>query len=249
MPQRPPTTPRRKGAFYPAHPLFGRARACRWTPHRVRPTDPRRAQTRPYGLGTPKWFRRPVTPVCLRTALDSRCSGEVLSVRSNDSVGKRMAAGIGADRTHARRHPSPHHGKEAMNVSVPPFRRRNLPAVAALLIPTACLFWAFWPTFVELVEQWNHNPQYSHGYLVPVFAAVLLWLRRDRLDRAALRPSWWGLAPLAAGSGAPPCRSVLLLHLVRGNGPAALPRRAVSYWRAAERPGNGRGRRCSSSSL
>ena len=86
-----------------------------------------------------------------------------------------------------------------MNVSVSPTRSRILPAVAALLIPTACLFWAFWPTGVELVEQWNHNPTYSYGYLVPVFAAVLLWLRRGQLDHAALRPSWWGLIPLAAG--------------------------------------------------
>jgi exosortase len=86
-----------------------------------------------------------------------------------------------------------------MNVSVSPIRPRNLSAVAALLIPTVCLFWAFWPTCVELVQQWNNNPTYSYGYLVPLFAGVLLWVRRGRLDRAALRPSWWGLVPLAAG--------------------------------------------------
>jgi len=86
-----------------------------------------------------------------------------------------------------------------MNVSVSPIRPRNLSAVAALLIPTVCLFWAFWPTFGELAEQWNHNPTYSYGYLVPIFAVALLWVRRGRLDPTALRPSWWGLAFLAAG--------------------------------------------------
>ncbi len=86
-----------------------------------------------------------------------------------------------------------------MNASAVSLRSRNFPAVAALLIPTACLLWAFWPTLVELVEQWTNNPTYSYGYLVPVFAAVLLWVRRRRLDLAALRPSWWGLAPLTAG--------------------------------------------------
>jgi exosortase len=82
--------------------------------------------------------------------------------------------------------------------------RSLAPLVALLALPAACLAWAFWPTFVELAHSWN-DPQYSHGWLVPVFAAVLLWMRRGRLDRAALRPSWWGLAPLAAG---------LALHLV-----------------------------------
>ena len=80
-------------------------------------------------------------------------------------------------------------------------RPRSLaPLAVLLLLPAACLAWAFWPTFVDLAQSWN-DPQYSHGYLVPVFAAFLLWTRRGRLDRAALRPSAWGLAPLAGGLG------------------------------------------------
>ena len=79
-----------------------------------------------------------------------------------------------------------------------PRLRYGLPLLA-LLLPAACLAWAFWPTLIDLALTWNGNPQYSHGYLVPVFAAALLWLRRKRLDAAALRPSWWGLLPLAAG--------------------------------------------------
>jgi exosortase len=71
--------------------------------------------------------------------------------------------------------------------------------LAALLPPLACLLWAFWPSLVELAHAWQYNPQYSHGYLVPAFAAVLLWLRRDRLRDAELRPSVWGLPLLAAG--------------------------------------------------
>ncbi len=65
-----------------------------------------------------------------------------------------------------------------MNVTTPTLRPRprNWSALAALLpIPTACLVWAFWPTFFDLIQAWNGNPQYSHGYLVPVFAVVLLW--------------------------------------------------------------------------
>ena len=86
-----------------------------------------------------------------------------------------------------------------MTAAAPAPRPRPWPALLLLLIPSACLVWAFLPTLIDLVQTWNTDPQYSHGFLAPVFAAFLLWLRRGRLDRAALRPSWWGLAPLAAG--------------------------------------------------
>jgi exosortase len=34
---------------------------------------------------------------------------------------------------------------------------------------------------------------------VPVFALVLLWLRRDRLANSVMTPTWWGAAVLAGG--------------------------------------------------
>lgn len=49
------------------------------------------------------------------------------------------------------------------------------------------LLWAYWSTLVELARRWAGDPQYSHGYLVPAFALVLLWLRRERLSHA-VRP-------------------------------------------------------------
>jgi exosortase len=48
-----------------------------------------------------------------------------------------------------------------------------------------------------MADRWSNDPQYSHGFLVPVFAAVVLWQRRDRRPKA-LRPAWGGLAVLAA---------------------------------------------------
>lgn len=61
--------------------------------------------------------------------------------------------------------------------------------------------WAYWPNLAEMAHAWSHNPQYSHGYLVPGFAALLLWLRRDKLDATALAPSWWGAPFLLLGVG------------------------------------------------
>jgi exosortase len=75
--------------------------------------------------------------------------------------------------------------------------------IAFLLGTTAAalaLVWAFWTTLAEMATRWGHDPQYSHGYLVPVFAVVLLWLRRDKLASGELRPNYWlGLPLLAVG--------------------------------------------------
>lgn len=41
-----------------------------------------------------------------------------------------------------------------------------------------CVAWSYWQTFTELARRWTHDPQYSHAFLVPAFAAWLLWWRR-----------------------------------------------------------------------
>src|SRR5262245_2365145 len=61
------------------------------------------------------------------------------------------------------------------------------------------LTWAYWPVFGDFAERWSSNPHYSQGYLVPVFAGSLLWLRRRHLSDGPLQPSWWGMPVLAAG--------------------------------------------------
>lgn len=57
----------------------------------------------------------------------------------------------------------------------------------------ASILWSYWTVLGELIARWTRDPQYSHGYLVPVFAGALLWLRRKKVDLASLRPTWSGL--------------------------------------------------------
>ena len=77
-----------------------------------------------------------------------------------------------------------------------PDRAPRLPAhlLAALAAASAVVLWAYWTSLADVLWRWNHDPQYSHGYLVPGFAAYLLWMRRQHLAGADLRPSVWGLA-------------------------------------------------------
>ena len=44
----------------------------------------------------------------------------------------------------------------------------------------------------NLVYRWNHQEEYSHGYLIPIVAAWLLWSRRDALRTNVGQPSWIG---------------------------------------------------------
>ena len=52
---------------------------------------------------------------------------------------------------------------------------RLLAPALTLAAPLLCLLWTFWPTLADLAQTWNTNPQYNHGFLVPVFAAILLF--------------------------------------------------------------------------
>jgi exosortase len=50
-----------------------------------------------------------------------------------------------------------------------------------------------------MADRWAHEPQYSHGFLVPVFALFLLWHRRDRYVPESFRGASWGLALVLLG--------------------------------------------------
>lgn len=62
------------------------------------------------------------------------------------------------------------------------------------------LLWAYGPTLAGMAHRWSADPQYSHGFLVPVFAALILWVRARQIRRLTLGPCWWGLAWLLLAS-------------------------------------------------
>jgi exosortase len=61
------------------------------------------------------------------------------------------------------------------------------------------LLFSYWTTLGDMAERWWRDPQYSHGFLVPGFAALILWFRRSKLAGVVPQTSWWGLVFLAAG--------------------------------------------------
>lgn len=65
----------------------------------------------------------------------------------------------------------------------------------------ALLLWSYWTTLAEMAERWSDDPQYSHGYLVPLFSIYLLWRHRGVLNTGPISPNAWGIAILLAGLG------------------------------------------------
>jgi exosortase len=74
--------------------------------------------------------------------------------------------------------------------------RGALWAAGILLV---ALLWSYWTTLAGMADRWARDPQYSHGFVVPVFALVVLWFRRDMLAKATWSPCLWGLPILLGG--------------------------------------------------
>ncbi len=67
-------------------------------------------------------------------------------------------------------------------------------AVVALLLVAA-----YWVPITDLiVYRWWNDPNWSHGWLVPLFSLYFLATQRARFSRVSARPSWVGLVVLLA---------------------------------------------------
>ena len=68
-------------------------------------------------------------------------------------------------------------------------------------ILAALSIWLYWNTLTHLISQWWSDPNFSHGFFVPLFSAFVIWQERDRLARIIPQPSWAGLGVLLAALG------------------------------------------------
>jgi exosortase len=78
--------------------------------------------------------------------------------------------------------------------------RLSTTELAVMGTVVAALAWASWPAFTEMFKTWSDDPRYSHGFLVPLFAAYLLYHRRNLMAGKVLKPSWIGLPFLLVGA-------------------------------------------------
>lgn len=69
------------------------------------------------------------------------------------------------------------------------FRRRWIPAAIVLSLVLILYF----RVIVKLVHDWIAIPDFSHGFLIPIFVAYIIWDRREHLRSLSVRQSWAGL--------------------------------------------------------
>ena len=79
-------------------------------------------------------------------------------------------------------------------MSIQSVRARSSTIPIGLLVSLAVLLAGatFSSGLWNLVVRWSQQEEYSHGFLIPVVAAWLLWARRDALRTSISRPSWIG---------------------------------------------------------
>ncbi len=71
-------------------------------------------------------------------------------------------------------------------------RQPQVLITGAVLIGLFLFF--YYGTILHLIHTYWTDPDYVHGFFVPLFSLYLLWNRRDMLPPVPQKGSWWGLA-------------------------------------------------------
>ena len=57
------------------------------------------------------------------------------------------------------------------------------------------------PVLRQMIVQWWQNPDYSHGFVVPLFVTYVLYQRRHKLQQVSIEPSHWGFPVMLGAIG------------------------------------------------
>jgi exosortase len=75
---------------------------------------------------------------------------------------------------------------------------RPLPVWQTVVL-TLLVLWLYSSILGRLILQWWHDPNFSHGFFVPLFSIYVLWQGRHRLSAIPRNPSWTGVILLVTG--------------------------------------------------
>ena len=107
------------------------------------------------------------------------------------------------DRTLSKEFPQPQTDQRPTEIGAveafPSNSSMNWHAVLVIGVLLAILAGLYHEILVKLGLQWNNDPDYSHGFLVPVLVGYFVWERWDRLKVVRIAPSPWGMAVLGFG--------------------------------------------------
>lgn len=100
---------------------------------------------------------------------------------------------------------------------------KNKMVLASLFLFTIW-FIIFYPVYPELFSTWMNHSNNSHGILVPIISAFLIWQKRKELSQEKIKSSAWGAVILIvsiclyiiayAGAIAVVCRAMIVFSLI-----------------------------------
>lgn len=61
------------------------------------------------------------------------------------------------------------------------------------LLLAVFVFAAYWDGLAELWRRWSIQPEYSHGFLIPLVVLYILWEKKTLIQHAVTGPLWSGL--------------------------------------------------------
>lgn len=62
-----------------------------------------------------------------------------------------------------------------------------------LFATLAAITWVYFSTLVSIVNKWDSDASYSHGYLILPVVLWLVWIKREEVRTTDFRPSWFGV--------------------------------------------------------
>lgn len=66
-------------------------------------------------------------------------------------------------------------------------------SIGQIAVLSALILWLYAPILTRLSAQWWEDPNFSHGFFVPLLSTFVVWRDRGRIARIVPRPSWTGL--------------------------------------------------------
>lgn len=114
--------------------------------------------------------------------------------------------------------------------------RHRLAVAALLFFVVAGAAYLVGDSLAAIVRRWA-QPEFSHGYLIPVVAIFVLWQRRSHFASAERRGGWLGAGAFAVGlalalaggfAGSPLAQGLAFLLMTGGFGLALVGRRPMS---------------------
>ncbi len=109
---------------------------------------------------------------------------------------------------------------------------QRFPLMLALAATIAAAFWQH-AAVAEMWRTWSERPEYSHGMLLPLLAAGVLWHQRALLGEQASTGSWAGVVLLVVGAAIAWLGNMASLHVISQYGLVVMVSGILFAWMGA----------------